>query len=102
MADKLHRNASYKEDFFLPADYYKPVPLWISLIWIPIQWIILPILSYNPDLLDPLLSDHYEHVADDQKRNIIKLFMIMLWVSFEIQHLSLLTYQSLHKLFFCS
>ena len=84
MSDTHHQNLkqkSYKEDFFLPADYYKPVPLWISFIWVPIQWVILPILSYNPDLLDPILTDRFEHMADDQKKYIFKLFIFMLWVS---------------------
>jgi len=75
------RPSSYKEDFFLPADYYKPVPLWISVLWVPFQWVVLPILSYNPDLLDPFLSDHYEHIADVQKRNIMPLFIATVWVN---------------------
>ena len=68
-------------NFNLPGDYYKAVPTWISLLWIPFQWIVLPVLSYNPDLFDPLLNDHYQAIADGQKHNIIKLFNILLWVS---------------------
>jgi len=72
---------NYKEDFHLPADYYKPVATWLTCLVVAFQWLVLPVLSYNPDLFDPLLNDHYQHIADGQKHNIIKLFNILLWLN---------------------
>ena len=67
--------------YHLPPTYYKSVPTLITALMVLIVWITLPILSYNPDLLDPLLSDYFEAWADWAKANVLKMFNFMLWVS---------------------
>ena len=67
--------------YHLPPTYYKAVPTAITACMVLIVWIVLPVLSYNPDLLDPLLSDYFESWADLAKANVLKAFNFMLWVS---------------------
>ena len=59
-------------------------PTAITTCMVLFVWITLPILSYNPDLLDPLLTDYFEAWADWAKANVLKLFNFMLWVSYKI------------------
>ena len=68
--------------YHLPPDYYRAVPTSITACTVLLVWITLPVLSYNPDLMDPILSDYYEAWADWAKSNILKMFNFMLWVSF--------------------
>ena len=68
--------------YHLPPDYYRAVPTAITACTVLLVWIILPVLSYNPDLMDPILSDYYEAWADWAKSNVLKMFNFMLWVSF--------------------
>jgi len=67
--------------YHLPPTYYKSVPTAITICMVLFVWITLPILSYNPDLLDPLLSDYFEAWADWAKANVLKLFNFMLWMN---------------------
>ena len=67
--------------YHLPPTYYRSVPTAITTCMVLFVWITLPILSYNPDLLDPLLTDYFEAWADWAKANVLKLFNFMLWVS---------------------
>ena len=67
--------------YHLPPDYYRAVPTAITACTVLLVWIILPVLSYNPDLMDPILSDYYEAWADWAKSNVLKMFNFMLWVS---------------------
>ena len=68
--------------YHLPPDYYRAVPTSITACTVLLVWITLPVLSYNPDLMDPILSDYYEAWADWAKSNVLKMFNFMLWVSF--------------------
>lgn len=68
--------------YHLPPTYYKPVPTAITACMVLLVWIVLPVLSYNPDLLDPLLTDYFEAWADWAKTNVLKMFNFILWVSF--------------------
>ena len=67
--------------YHLPPTYYKPVPTAITACMVLLVWIILPVLSYNPDILDPLLTDYFEAWADWAKANVLKMFNFILWVS---------------------
>ena len=72
---------SLEEGYHLPPTYYISVPTPINVCMVLFAWVILPVLSYNPDLLDPILTDYFEAIADWQKTNVIKIFNFMLWVS---------------------
>jgi len=66
--------------YHLPPDYYRAVPTSITACTVFLVWITLPVLSYNPDLMDPILSDYYEAWADWAKSNVLKMFNFMLWM----------------------
>ena len=79
--DVKSREITMPLGYHLPPDYYRAVPTSITACTVLFVWIILPVLSYNPDLMDPILSDYYEAWADWAKSNVLKMFNFMLWVS---------------------
>ena len=81
MDNALHFNIYLEDGYHLPPTYYKALPTPFTVCTVLILWMIIPILSYNPDLLDPVLPDYFEAIADWQKTNVIKIFNLVLWVS---------------------
>ena len=76
-----HFNIYLEDGYHLPPTYYKSLPTPFTVCTVLVLWMIIPIVSYNPDLLDPVLPDYFEAIADWQKTNVIKIFNLVLWVS---------------------